>query len=206
MCMYPHTKYRTNKGLLFLFEKFSLYSSEYIIVVADRLNALDNLLTGKYVRKNNVFLKSRAEAEQFMKQAKKISKQSGAISSGQFYYWDELASQPEYLDFYELLKEEIFANKSMTNVIQKFINNRVERYGLGLSKADEEKYELDYILGEISMSVYCTEILRFNTEIWEKPISADMPDPLSVLYSENLDIIRKIARAEPSRKLEYLFT
>src|SRR5262249_59589773 len=48
VCLYPHTKYRTRAGVIYLLEKFELRSCDYLIVVADELLFLDRLVTGRF--------------------------------------------------------------------------------------------------------------------------------------------------------------
>ena len=62
VCLYPHTKYRTRDGLEALFEKYSFAENQHVMVVADRLLALDRIVTGRYALPKNVYLKARKEA------------------------------------------------------------------------------------------------------------------------------------------------
>src|SRR6516165_8662523 len=64
VCLYPHTKYRTVDGILDLYRRFELHRCKHLIVVADSLLALDNLVTGRYWSYETVFLKARRDAKQ----------------------------------------------------------------------------------------------------------------------------------------------
>ena len=67
------------------------------------------------------------------------------------------------------------------------------------------KFEHDYLFAEITMSIYLTEYMGFGYEIWEKPQSEDLPDPLDILYRKEKESLATILCGKPSiRKQQYL--
>ena len=54
-----------------------------------------------------------------------------------------------------------------------FAERRVNRYSPGSAPEREQGYEHEYLLSEVSMSVFCTEILGFSNEVWERPPQPD---------------------------------
>jgi hypothetical protein len=67
VCLYPHTRYRTKAGISDLFNKFVLRRNKHLIVIADYLSGLDNILTGRFWSIDTAFIKARQEGRQIFK-------------------------------------------------------------------------------------------------------------------------------------------
>jgi hypothetical protein len=169
ICLYPHTAYRTNKGVVALFEKYQLQSHDYLIVIADRLFALDNLVTGRYWSADSLFIKARREATQIFNLVRRNSYKFGAQSHGRIVYWDEIAETPQFREFAKRLRDEFLAEKLLSTALEDFVNRRAERFGLGSSPERDRSYEREYLLSEVCMSTFCTEVLGYRVEVWERP-------------------------------------
>lgn len=205
VCLYPHTAYRTADGVRALFERYLSKAEKYLIVVADRLLALDRLVTGRFLSESGVFVTSRREAEQVARLIRRIQKQCGAQGSGSVVYWDEIADLKQYTEFTEKFLEAILGDSEMFSCIVNFVERRVERFGLGASSTKERAYEQEYLLSEICMSVFCTEVLGYAKEIWERPPPKDVPDPLKALYQNHRDLVTKVTGRPVKRALEFVF-
>jgi tRNA-dependent cyclodipeptide synthase len=205
ICLYPHTAYRSSEGLVALFEKYQLQDHEYLIVIADRLLALDNLVTGRYYSKKAVFSKARKEAEQIYNLVTRVSRKAKAHERGRIVYWDDVAETPHFEEFAQRLRAEFLQDELMASALEGFVNRRVERFGLGGSPREERNHEREYLLSEVCMSVFCTEVLGFWTEIWEKPPSRSLPDPLRLLYANRPNLLAKATGHAANRVVEFLF-
>jgi tRNA-dependent cyclodipeptide synthase len=205
VCLYPHTKYRTNAGVKELFEKYALRDHDHLVVVADRLLVLDRLITGRYWTVSSAANKAKQEAKQILRLIKRMSSRAGAQARGTILCWDEIAATPRYSDFAQHLQQAVLADQMLAEAIQAFVERRVERYGLGASPERERDYEREYLLSEVSMSVYCTEVLGFSNEVWERPPQADVPDPLKLLYDARHEVITHMTGRPTTRILSFLF-
>jgi hypothetical protein len=96
VCLYPHTKYRTSEGVLALFEKFKLHGHQHLIVVADRLLALDNLVVGRYWSHETVFSKARQDSKQVYNLIKRLARPARSNGLGRLHFWDEIADTAEF--------------------------------------------------------------------------------------------------------------
>ena len=206
VCLYPHTKYRTAAGLTALFRKFSLSEHDYLIVVADRLLALDRLVTGRYWTINSAHNKASREASQIVSLIRRMAVKAGAMGRGEISRWDDIATTSEYLEFTKRLQHGVLNDQMLSNAIEAFVERRVTRYGLGAFPEKERDYEREYLLSEVSMSVFCTERLGFSTEVWERPPLADAPDPLKLLYRERREIVSEVTGRPATRVLTFLFS
>jgi hypothetical protein len=205
ICLYPHTKYRTREGVAALFEKYELHRRDHLIVIADRLLGFDNLVTGRYWSSDTVFEKARREAEQIFKMIKRISVAAGAHESGRIAYWDEIAETPRFQEFAGRMRREFLAEKMLRSALEEFVERRVGRFGLGSRPDEERDYEREFLLSEVCMSVFCTEVLGNRVEIWESAPAPDIPDPLKLLYNKRPEVVTRVTGRPPARALRFLF-
>ncbi len=205
VCLYPHTKYRTRAGATFLFERFLIDSEQYLIVVADRLYALDRLVTGRFWNHDSVFIKARREAGQVSSLLERVAKRADAARNGKIVYWDDIAAGDAFKRFDRSVRAELSADAALVSSIEAFVKLRVDRFGMGSDHAKEAEFEREYLLCEVSMSMYCTEVLGFSTEVWEKPVSQGVADPLGLIYSEHRDLVARTTGHAATRRLRFLY-
>ena len=206
VCLYPHTKYRTQAGVTALFQKYELRSHQYLIVIADRLLVLDRLVTGRYWSLASTIAKARQEAEQILKLIKRISYKMGAQSGGKIVYWNEIAETLEFAAFAGRLRQQVLEDETLAGEIDKFVIRRVTRFGSGGARERERGYEREYLLSELCMSVFCTEVLDFCNEVWERPPAADIPDPLKLLYRHRPELVMRVTGRPVARVLHFLYS
>lgn len=175
VCLYPHTKYRTHAGMADLFHKYALRSHEYLIVIADQLLVLDRLVTGRYWSIASATRKARQEAEQVFRLTKRVAHRAGAQSSGRIVYWNEIVETAQFSGFANRLRQAVLNDNVLSCKIDEFVIRRVTRFGLGAAPERERDYEREYIISELCMSIFCTEVLGFSNEVWERPPAADIP-------------------------------
>jgi tRNA-dependent cyclodipeptide synthase len=205
VCLYPHTKYRTVAGVRALFDKYALRSHDHLIVVADRLLVLDRLVTGRYWTVSSAVNKAKHEGRQIQSLICRMSNKAGARARGTIVCWDKIAETSQYSDFAQRLQHAVLADRLLAEAIQAFAEQRIERYCRGVSPEREQSDEFEYLLSEVSMSVYCTEMLGFSNEVWERPPRADVPDPLKPLYDERRELITSLTGHPATRVLTFLF-
>jgi hypothetical protein len=76
---------------------------------------------------------------------------------------------------------------------------------LGAVPDREHDHEREYILSEICMSVFCTEVLEFWTEVWERPPAFNLPDPLKLLYGVRSELVARLTGHAILRVLDFLY-
>src|SRR5262245_8062457 len=205
ICLYPHTKYRTVTGVSSLFAKYNLMQHDHLIVIADRLLALDNLVTGRYWSLNTVFDKARREAEQIFNLVKRVSAKCGARSHGRIVFWDEIAETSHFNEFSDRLRSAFLSEDLLAGALKEFVKRRVNRFGLGSSPEKERNYEREYLLSEVCMSVFCTEYLGYQVEVWERRPPPEIPDPLKLLYRDCRGVVQSVIGGHPSRQITFLY-
>jgi hypothetical protein len=205
VCLYPHTTYRTKAGATLLFDKYLVDSDQYLIVIADRLHALDRLVTGRYWSYDSVFIKARREADEVSSLFERIAKRADAARHGKIVYWDDIAAGEAFKRFNKGLRAELSSNGAFVSSLEAFVKLRVDRFGLGSDHDREAEFEREYLLSEVSMSMFCTEVLGFSDEIWEKPVSPGVPDPLGLIYSDHRDLVARATGRPATRTLRFLY-
>jgi hypothetical protein len=204
VCLYPHTTYRTKAGATLLFDKYLIDSEQYLIVIADRLHALDRLVTGRYWSYDSVLIKARREAGEVSSLFERIAKRADAARHCNIVYWDDIAAGEAFKRFNKGLRAELSSNAAFVSSLEAFVKRRVDRFGLGSDHDKEAEFEREYLLSEVSMSMFCTEVLGFSDEIWEKPVSPGVPDPLGLIYSDHRDLVARTTGRPATRTLRFL--
>jgi hypothetical protein len=204
VCLYPHTTYRTKAGATFLFDRFLADSEQYLIVIADRLHALDRLVTGRFWNHDSVFIKARREAGQILSLFERIARRADAARNGRIVYWDDIAAGEEFKRFARGVRAELSTNPALVSSLDAFVKLRADRFGMGSDHEKEAEFEREYLLCEVSMSMFCTEVLGFSDEVWEKPVSPGVPDPLALIYSDHRDLVARTTGRAAVRTLRFL--
>ena len=206
VCLYPHTRYRTRQGLSDLIGRFALDRCAHKIVVADHLLGLDYLVTGRYWNPELVFSRAHRQGAQVFRLIRKTARALSCRETMSLSYWDEVAGTADFQAFAQRIIAACGACAPFKSVVDGFVRARLARFAPGDAGAREVAAETDYILGEISMSVYCTEVLGYHTEVWEKPLAPDAPDPLGVLYGRHPEIVRQVCgKRTLERRLAFLY-
>lgn len=205
VCLYPHTKYRTNSGATFLFEKYQLRSHRYLIVIADRLLVLDRLVTGRFWTVSSAIQKARREASQIATLIRRASLKARAQTNGRIVFWDQIAETEQFSAFAQSLRDSVLTDPLLSRAIEEFVERRMSRFGAGNSPGRERDYEREYLLSEVCMSVFCTEVLGFWMEVWERPPSIEMPDPLKLLYDNRPHLVERATGHSVTRVLRFLY-
>ena len=205
VCLYPHTKYRTQQGVSDLLEKFELRSSDYLMVVADELLVLDRLVSGRFWTVDSARIKARREAEQVLRLLKRTASKAGATEGATIVYWEAIADTHQFSEFSSRLRPHVVDDPVVGPELTAFAEQRVKRFGLGSNRDQELMYEREYLLSEVCMSIYCTEILSFTTEIWERPPGPDVPDILKLLYLKRPEVVATALGKPVRRTLRFLY-
>lgn len=206
VCLYPHTRYRTREGVTQLIRRFALDRREHLVVVADVLLAFDNLVTGRFWNPEMVFPKASRQGEEILRLIRKTARRQRSDGTMSLNRWNDLAQTSDFRDFSERIVSLCEASEPFRAVVDRFVRARIERFVRGDTGDRQYDAEKHYIFGEISMSVYCTEILDYRIEVWERPLQPAASDPLGVLYARHPEIVREACgKAKLDRRLKFLY-
>jgi hypothetical protein len=152
-----------------------------------------------------VFAKARSDSKQVYNLITNLSYKLSANSHGEIVYWDQVADSDNYKRFSARMRSVFLSEKTLASELRKFVKLRVDRFGLGAEPDREADFEREYLLSEVCMSVFCTEVLGYCHEIWERPPAPQIPDPVKLLYNRFADVVM-LATSRPTRRvLSFLY-
>ena len=120
------------------------------------------------------------------------------------FRWNELSKRQDYIELRQKIEQEFNRNLHLKYYCDLFIIHNLRKMTPIIT---DKKIELEhnYLFAEITMSIYLTEYLGYSCEIWEKPQSEDLPDPLDILYKKEMRSLSTILCNKPSiRQQHYL--
>jgi len=194
ICLYSNGFFLIKENLRFFLHVFSDFS-EILFVVVDKLWGNNLLIKDK--------VKSEEEAENaYQERGKDIFchvkntiqdylSSHHTQTSYQVVRWNELANRQDYVELREKIEQVFNSNLHLKHYSDMFVIHNLKK--ITHSITDEKIIlEHDYLFAEITMSIYLTECLGYEFELWEKPQCEDLPDPLDILYKKEKESLSTI--------------
>jgi hypothetical protein len=203
--LFSYSLYRTRRGPADLFKAFALHENNHLVVIADRLLGLDRLITGGDRSVEQMLHRARREAELVFGQFEHVARVFRAQDKGMIAYWDDIADRPDYIAFARNMRALAMGNGDVWAALQRFAQQRVAAHGAGVHPDRELTLEMDYLLSEICMSVFCTELLGYRCEVRERPLQPGIPDPVHLLYTHHRPLIAQATGRFPMRRMLHLY-
>lgn len=207
ICLYSNGFFLIKENLRFFLHVFSDFS-EILFVVVDKLWGNNLLIKNKVDSEKEAETAYQERGEDIFCHVKNTIQDYLSCHNAQTHYlvlrWNELAQRLEYIELRQRIEQEFESNLHLKHYSDMFIIHNLRKMTPYIT--DEKiKLEHDYLFAEITMSIYLTEYMGYGYEIWEKPQSEDLPDPLDILYRKEKDSLATILCGKPSiRKLQYL--
>lgn len=207
ICLYSNGFFLIKENLRFFLHVFSDFS-EILFVVVDKLWGNNLLIKNKVDSEEAAEVAYQQRGEHIFCHVKNTIQDYLSCHNTQtnnlVCRWNELAKSPEYIELRQRIEQEFESNLHLKHYSDMFIIHNLRKMTPYIT--DEKiKLEHDYLFAEITMSIYLTEYMGYGYEIWEKPQSEDLPDPLDILYRKEKDSLATILCGKPSiRKQQYL--
>lgn len=204
VCLYSNGFFLVKENLRFFLHVFS-DCSELLFVIVDKLYG------------NNLLIKEKVQDEE---QARKAYKERGehiflhvkntiqdyveshlVQTKYQIYRWNDIADRQEYIKLLNRILSVFNSNMNLKYYSDMFIIHNLTKM---TDRITQKKMELEreYLFSEIAMSIYLTEILGYENELWEKPLSEYLPDPLDILYNEEKESLTYILTNKHSIRVQ----
>ena len=194
ICLYTNGFFLIKENLMFFLHLFSDFS-EIIFVVVDKLWGTDLLIKNKVGSEDEAISAYQKRGEDVYHHIKNTIQDYLSCHNANTNYlvfrWNEVAQRQEYIELLQRIEFVFDNNIFLKRYSDMFIINNLRKMTPNIT---ERKIELehDYLFAEITMSLYLTEFMEYGYEIWEKPQSEDLPDPLFVLYSKEKESLSTI--------------
>lgn len=182
VCLYATTKYRQKSFFENLLMNLTANYKNGLILVCDEARVFDLLITGKCINENEARAKATADGKNILRMIENLL-------SGHNYRqlslsnWNAVSSSPRYAELEESIVKALANDAEFSEVFESYARALLRK--LRRPKAvDIFNYEMRYLLNEVVMSIYVSEILGFPDEIWEVKAIEKPIDPITFLYED----------------------
>ena len=192
ICLYARSVYRTRKGMQAVFSQYLPTASAALVLVCDDLHALNQLMVQRYRDSTSAQHAARAQGARTVRQVYNVlDRMKHAETDVAVHAWRELAEDPRFSILLQKIRSLHREDVAFARLVASFVgrHNEILRRVL---HPDAMGIELNYLLNEIAMSIFVTEVLGFNTEVWEAAPKRDMPDPLAFLYQNRSALLAEL--------------
>ncbi len=188
----------------YVFKEYIQSSLSSLILMCDDLQAYNLIIKGRSYSIDEAFIKAKRQGENMMKMILNVQKQFNNVESVHIAKWMDIASENKYLALLKSIKKLLRLDKGLRDFVDEFVTLHVQKFRW---KVDKEALEWEerYLLQEITMSIYVTEILEYSRELWETPPNPNFPDPIGYLYESRPELVQMLVGNKTlKRKLEIL--
>ena len=188
VCMYANSLYRTRQGVEFVVQRFLEPAERTLLLICDEIYAF-SLLSKTEER----FLKPAREkannlGDNLDRMIAKVLSRSPAAETTRQARWADIAGHADYQRVRQAMEASLPANPDIAWHIDRFVTHFVPSDG-GEPDRWAKRWEREYVVAEIAMSLYVTQALGYSFELWEKPAPAGVVDPIGYLYRERPDLV-----------------
>jgi len=205
ICLYSNGFFLVKDNLRFFLHVFSDLS-EVLFVIVDKLYGNNLLIKDKVGTVDEAKVAYNERGKDIMLYVKKTIQEYILCHCSRTMYkvvrWEELSDSEEYIRLKSCV-EKVFENSpNLKTYSQAFINHCLAKMTKDCNEY-KQGLEYEYLFGEITMSIYLTEYLGYENEIWEKPQSDDLPDPIDYLYKYESASLQKILNERNSIRVQH---
>lgn len=202
ICLYSKSFYFQRRNIYTLLEEYITKYDRALIVLADDLWAYNHIIKGGGRNINDALQIARQRGNELASMVSRCISNRHIATHIEIRRWNEIILNPEFQAVQRVIDRLYSEHDGFRDIVSNFIEFNLSRFNVD---EDQEKhyYEMRYIIEEIAMSIYCTEVLGYHTELWEK--ETDSPDPIKFVYQYLPDKILQISTAHvPKRQLIFL--
>lgn len=204
ICLYAKTAYKRKENMQYIFSKYIQQSKTSLILICDDLHAYNLIIMNRCSSIDEAFKKAKSQCENLQAMISNIHKRFNNKDNVRIAKWNDLTRENKYIRLFDGLRRFVKQDKKLREIVDEFVALHVQKF---LWRIDQEalKWEERYLLEEIAMSIYVTEILGYPRELWETPPNPKFPDPIGYLYETRTDLIQMlVGNTTLNRKLEIL--
>jgi tRNA-dependent cyclodipeptide synthase len=205
ICLYTRTFYRKKENMKYIFSKYVQPSEATLILICDDLHAYNLIIRGNCSSVDEAFKKARNQGENLRSMILNVRRQFADVKNIIIAKWIDIAGQNKYIELYQKLKSILGQGKDLADIVNEFVTSYMRKFYWRRVNEETAKWEKRYLLEEISMSIYVTEILGYPRELWENAPNPKFPDPIGYLYEKRPEIVQMLVEKKTlARQLEIL--
>lgn len=195
ICLYSDGFFLKKENLKYFLYSYSDYS-EILFLIVDKLYAYNLLIKEKALNHDiaeRMAIKRGKDVHSCVKNTMiNFAATNPNISPKMTVaYWDDFSKLPEYLNIYNKIRKSFQIDQRLKTYCDNFVNYNLH-FLTQIIDQDKINLERKYLFGEIAMSLFISEILGYNNEVWEKHPNPEMVDPINLLYTQETETLKKI--------------
>lgn len=181
ICLYSKSFYYIKDNIEYLFKEIITQYDKSVLIIADDLRAYNLIIKKEESSIDIAYNKARNRGSEIRNMILKVLEKVDENDNIKIHFWKEISGLEKYIQLKNKIETLIQSDSNISCEIDRFIE-------YNLSKIAKENnslitaYEYRYILEEITMSIYMTEVENYTTELWEKRLNLDEPDPIQFIY------------------------
>ena len=204
ICFYAKSFYRRKKNMQYVFSKYVRGSEKSLILICDQLHAYNLITMGECSSVDEALKKATRMGKNMQGMSFNVEKKFNNLENIRIVRWKEIAVEKGYIKLFVNLKKTVQQDGDLRNIVDKFVTLHVKKFRWKVDKR-AVKWEKLYLLSEITMSIYTTEILGYPRELWETAPDPEFPDPIGYLYKNRHEFVKiLIGKKSLVRRLEIL--
>ena len=198
ICLYTNSLFKTRDKATQFIDKYIVSTSNALVLVCDTLHAYSLMVRHSYDCKK-AKRKAQRQGESQHQMMSKLLRNVPNRKAIRLCRWDEIASDAGYTEVMERIESALTRDDEFRGIIAGFCAAHVRRLSYGRTGPIAE-WERRYVLSEIAMSVYVTEILGYWHEVWENVPGPELVDPLTYLYDSRRSLVLSFAQVRETRR------
>lgn len=170
------------------------------VVICDGLFAYN--LFSKFPERgwDDAVVRAKQRGENLHKMVAGVLRREGCIRKAILVDWADVADRVDFRRFRDKITDLVRENPLARRICDNFVSKHARAAGSVRQDFFEEN-EWNYLLNEISISIFVTEKLGYFMEVWEPISDTNAFDPIATLYSEIEGEILEILGVSKLRRL-----
>lgn len=186
-----------------VFSQYVKSAAASTILICDDLHALNQLMVLRYKDEESALRSARLQGDRMRKQVINSLRRIGIDTDTDIRVltWQQATNTKAFASLFKNIARMVESDDETRQMLESFVSrhNAILRRSL---HENAETLERDYILNEIAMSIFMTEIEGYPAELWEAAPDPGLPDPLRFLYSHKASYLKQLTgKQELKRRL-----
>lgn len=201
VCLYSQSAYRRKDNIDQLLTLIAQRDEGAFILIADFVHVFFLLLTSKSDTFEEAMDKAKQDGANVHRMIENRLSRLGGEIDVLLSYWSDVSACKDYLSLKERVVNAAIVDEKFANVVKVYGEKSLEK--LRIRKTEKHSgYERNYLLNEVAMSLYVSEVMGYPIEIWEnKPLSY-VSDPITYLYTENRNLLKTLAGKDDLQRVQ----
>ena len=202
ICLYSKN-YKLKENVKYVFKNYIIPSKSSLILICDDLHAYNLIIRG-IASQADAFIKAKMQGENLKKMILNVKKKFTELENFELLSWNDLSSQFSFKRILTGVEDHLYKDSELEKQVIQFIITNIQKFN-GRVNLSNKKWERRYLLEEIAMSIYVTEIKGYWLEFWDSPPDPHCADPIGFLYKERPDIVKRlVGKNKLNRKLRLI--